>query len=63
MVAVASILEVCPLTAEQIGAWRNSTDRFFIFIAEHDSGRICTISAVNLDLLLGTVLPELFANV
>lgn len=62
MVAVASILEVCPLAAEQISAWQNSTDRFFMFIAEHDSGRIGAISAVNLDHLLGTILPELFAE-
>jgi hypothetical protein len=62
MVAVASILEICPLAVEQIGTWQNSTDRFFIFIAEHDSGRIGTISAVNLDHLLGTILPELFAE-
>lgn len=62
MVAVASILEVCPLAAEQISAWQSSTDRFFIFVAEHDNGRIGAVSAASLDHLLGTILPELFAG-
>jgi hypothetical protein len=61
LIAVASILEVCPLADEHISAWQNSTDAFFIFIAEH-GGRIGSISAANLDHLLGTILPELFAE-
>lgn len=62
IIAVASILEVCPLADEHISAWHNSTDSFFIFIAEHESGRIGSISAKNLDHLLDRILPELFAE-
>lgn len=61
-VAVASILEICPLAGGQISAWRNSTDDFFVFIAEHSSGVIGSVTAVSLEQLLEGVLPELFAQ-
>jgi hypothetical protein len=62
MVAIASILEICPLADERISAWHNSTDHFFVFIAEHNSGLIGSVTAVSLEHLLHGVLPELFAQ-
>jgi hypothetical protein len=59
MIAVASILETCPAGDEHIGAWRNSTDRFFLFIAEHENRRISSMTARDIDHLLSDVLRRL----
>lgn len=62
MVAIASILEICPLADDRISAWHNSTDSFFVFIAEHANGLIGSVTAISLEHLLHGVLPELFAE-
>jgi hypothetical protein len=59
MIAVASILETCPTAEECIDAWRNSTDRFLLFIAEHERGRIGSVTARDIGHLLSDVLREL----
>jgi len=60
IIAVASILETCPAANESVRAWHNSTDRFFMFTAEHETGRIGSVTARDIDHLLSDVLHGLF---
>jgi hypothetical protein len=62
MVAIASILEICPMADERISAWHNSVDGYFVFILENKSGRVGSITASDLDHLFTEILPELFAD-
>jgi hypothetical protein len=62
MIAVASILETCPAAAEYVGTWRKSADRFFLFIAEHKTRRIGSVTARDIDHLLSEVLRGLLST-
>lgn len=62
MLAVASILEICPMADERISAWHDSVDGFFLFILENKSGRIGSITATDLVHLSSQILPALFAG-
>jgi hypothetical protein len=62
MLAIACILDVCPIADERITAWRQSTDGFFVFICENDGNRMASVTAIGLEHLLHGVLPELFAK-
>lgn len=59
MIAVASILEICPVADGHISSLQGSNDAFFIFIAEHASNRIGALTAVSLVHLLNGVLPKM----
>ena len=59
MLAIATVLDVCPAVEDRVGAWHNSTDRFILFIIEHKSDSIGSITATDLEHLLEEVLPEL----
>jgi hypothetical protein len=59
MAALSRILEIAPVADERIAPWRASADRFFVFIFEDESGRIGSVSAQHLDILL-TKIEELF---
>lgn len=62
MVAVASILELCPMADDRISAWHNSIDGYLVFILENKSGRIGSITAMDLQHLFSDILPVLFAD-
>ena len=62
MVAVASILEICPMADEPISSWHNSLDGYFVFVVENRRGRIGSITATDLEHLFYEILPELFAD-
>lgn len=62
MIAVASILEICPRADEWIGAWHNSVDGYFLFVLENESGRIGSATATDLEHLFSKILPELIAD-
>lgn len=36
--AISTILEICPSVDGRIGAWHNSSDRFFVFIIDKRAG-------------------------
>jgi hypothetical protein len=59
MFAVTTILDVCQELDGRISAWRNSTDRFFLFIIEKGD-HMGSLTARDLDHLLEGVLPELY---
>src|SRR5688572_19861605 len=59
MAAVNRILEIAPVADERIPPWRASTDRFFVFVFEEESGRIGSVAAKDLDDLLSKI-EELF---
>ena len=59
--AVATILDVCPTVDDLIGAWRNSADRFILFIFDRKGDNIESVAARDLDHLLAEVLPELYS--
>ena len=60
MTEVTRIEELIPVAGKRIGAWRNSTDRFFIFVVEEaERGRIGSVPAKDLNLLLSAI-QELF---
>jgi len=59
MIAVASILETCPTLDKQVGAWQVSSDRFFLFVGEHESRHIDSLTAKDIDHLLADVLRTL----
>jgi hypothetical protein len=58
-VAVNRILDIARVADERIAPWRTSTDRFFVFVFEEESGRIGSVAAKDLDHLLNIV-QELF---
>jgi hypothetical protein len=60
--AVDTISDLCPELDGRISAWRNSTDRFFLFIIEQKGDLMGTLTASDLDHLLTGVLPELYLN-
>lgn len=60
MFAVATILDVCQELEGRISAWRNSAERFFLFIVEQKGDHMGSLTARDLDHLLGRVLPELY---
>ena len=62
MFAVATILDVCSAEDERIGAWRDSTDRFILFLLDRRSDSIGLIAARDLEHLLTEVLPELYSD-
>jgi hypothetical protein len=55
MAAVNRILEIAPVADERIAPWRASTDRFFVFVFEEESGRIGSVAAKDLAHLLNVV--------
>jgi hypothetical protein len=59
MAAVNRILEIAPVADGRIAPWRASADRFFVFVFEDESGRIGSVSAQHLDILLSKI-EELF---
>ena len=61
MFAVATILDVCSAVDGRIGAWRNSTDRFILFILDRNGDSIGLVAARDLEHLLAEVLPELYS--
>ena len=61
MFAVTTILDVCSEVEDRIGAWRNSADRFILFILDRKSHSIGSVSASDLEHLLAEVLPELYS--
>lgn len=52
-------LEITPVADGRIAPWRASADRFFVFVFEDESGRIGSVSAQHLDILLSKI-EELF---
>jgi hypothetical protein len=62
MFAVATIMDVCSAVDDRIGAWRNSTDRFILFILDRRSDSIRSVAARDLEHLLAEVLPELYSD-
>lgn len=62
MLAVATILEICPEADGRISAWHNSTDRFFLFILDQKGCRIGSLTASDLEQLLAGVLPDLYLD-
>ena len=62
MFAVATVLDVCSAVDDRIGAWRNSTDRFILFILDRKSDNIGLVAARDLEHLLAEVLPELYSD-
>lgn len=61
-IAIAQILEICPSAKGQVNAWRNSSNLYFLFIAEHGSGHVGSVTARDVDHLLSGVLPELLST-
>ena len=61
MFAVATILDVCSAVDDRIGAWRNSADRFILFILDRKSDSIGSVAARDLEHLLAEVIPELYS--
>ena len=62
MFAVATILDGCSAVDDRIAAWRNSTDRFILFILDRQSNSIELGAARDLEYLLAEVLPELYSD-
>lgn len=62
MFAVATILEVCSAVDERISAWRDSADRFILFIFDRKNDKIGSVAARDLEHLLAEVLPELYLS-
>src|SRR5262245_46631693 len=60
--AVATVLDVCSAVDHHIGAWRNSADRFILFILDRKSDSIGSVAARDLEHLLTEVLPELYSH-
>jgi hypothetical protein len=61
--AADELLENCPQVNERLSKWRTTTDAFFVFILEQDSGRVGTMTARDLDQLLSDTLPKLFETI
>ena len=55
-------MDVCSAEDARIGAWRNSTDRFILFLLDRRSDSIGLIAARDLEHLLTEVLPELYSD-
>jgi hypothetical protein len=62
MFAVATILDVCSAVDDRIGPWRNSPDRFILFIFDRKNDSIGSVAARDLEHLLAEVLPELYSD-
>src|SRR5215813_160569 len=61
MFAVATISDVCSVVDDRIVAWRDSTDRFILFILDRKSNSIGSVAARDLEHLLTNVLPGLYS--
>ena len=62
MFAVATVLDICPEVNDRVSAWRDSTDRFFLFLVEQKSCRIGSLTARDLKQLLAEALPKLYLD-
>lgn len=62
VLAVVTILDICPEADGRISAWKNSADRFFLFLLEQRGCRIGSLTARDLEHLLAGVLPELYMD-
>ena len=58
--AVTTILDVCSAAHDRVGAWRDSSDRFILFIFDRKSDTVGSVVARDLEHLLAEVLPELY---
>jgi len=56
------LLDNCPQVKDRMSAWRASGDAFFVFVLEHQTGLVGSITAKDLDSLLSDILPDLFAS-